>query len=239
MATHNDDLDLERWTESRLAQLDRQRAWEPDATRALTQFRQKARRGAHRSRTFAIAGALVAAMSAGVLAFPPAHAFAERCIAACVDQSARLGAYLRGRPPAARLTAPDFSLTDRSGHAVSLSAYRGQVVLINFWATWCSPCKREIPWLVEFQTKYKDRGFTVLGLSVDEDGWTSVTPYLDASAINYPVAIANDDVTTGYGGITAVPMTFVIDRTGRVAATHLGLLNRDGVEAEIQSALAR
>jgi cytochrome c biogenesis protein CcmG/thiol:disulfide interchange protein DsbE len=239
MATHNDDLDRGRWTEARLAQLDRLRAWQPDVARALMQFREKSQRGAHRSRTFAIAVALVAVMSAGVLAFPPAHAFAERCIAACVDQSARLGAYLRGRPAAARVTAPDFSLADRSDHTVSLSAYRGQVVLINFWATWCSPCKREIPWLVEFQTKYRDRGFTVLGLSVDEDGWKSVAPYLDASTINYPVAIASDDVTASFGGITAVPMTFVIDRTGRVAATHLGLLNRDDVEAEIQSALGR
>ena len=237
MATHNDDVELGRWTDAQLARLDREDRWEPDATRALTRLQQAARRSAHRGRRFALAGALVAAMSAGVLAFPPAHALAERCIAACVDQSSKLSAYLRGRP--ARLAAPDFSLTDRSGHLVSLSAYRGQVVLINFWATWCSPCKREIPWLVEFQTKYKDHGFTVLGLSVDEDGWTAVAPYLDAAAINYPVAIATDEVTTGYGGITAVPMSFVIDRNGRVAATHLGLLNSDDVEAEIVSALGK
>ncbi len=237
MATHNDDLELGRWTETQLAQLDRHDGWKPDANQALTRWQQASRPGAHRGRKIALAGALVAVMSAGVLAFPPAHTFAERCIAACVDQTNKLGAYLRGRP--ARLAAADFSLTDRSGHVVSLSAYRGQVVLINFWATWCSPCKREMPWLIEFQTKYKDRGFTVLGLSVDEDGWTSVAPYLDAAAINYPVAIATDEVTAGYGGITAVPMSFVIDRNGRVASTHLGLLNRDDVEAEIVSALGK
>lgn len=237
MATHNDDLELGRWTEAQMAQLDRHDGWEPDASRALTRWQLASRRGAHRGRQAALAGALIAVMSAGLLAFPPAHALAERCIAACVDQSNKLGAYLRGRP--ARLGAPDFSLTDRSGHIVSLSAYRGQVVLINFWATWCSPCKREIPWLVEFQTKYKDRGFTVLGLSVDEDGWTAVAPYLDAAAINYPVAIATDEVTTGYGGVGAVPMTLVIDRNGRVASTHLGLLNKQDVEAEIVSALGR
>ena len=237
MATHNDDLELERWTDAQLAHLDRADRWEPDATRALPRWQQASRRGAHGGRRFALAGALVAAMSAGVLAFPPAHALAERCIAACVDQTGKIGAYLRGRP--ARLAAPDFSLTDRSGHVVSLSAYRGQVVLINFWATWCSPCTREIPWLVEFQTKFKDRGFTVLGLSVDEDGWTAVAPYLDAAAINYPVAIATDEVTSGFGGIGAVPMSFVIDRNGRIAATHLGLLNKEDVEAEILSALGK
>jgi cytochrome c biogenesis protein CcmG/thiol:disulfide interchange protein DsbE len=237
MATHNDDLELGRWIDAQLAELDRHDHWEPDASRALTNWQQASRRGAHRGRKLALAGALVAVMSAGVLAFPPAHALAERCLAACVDQSNKLSAYVRGRP--ARLAAPDFSLTDRSGHVVSLSAYRGQVVLINFWATWCSPCKREIPWLVEFQTTYGDRGFTVLGLSVDEDGWTSVAPYLDAAAINYPVAIATDEVKTGYGGITAVPMSFVIDRNGRVASTHLGLLNKDDVEAEIVSALGK
>jgi len=237
MATHNDDLELGRWTDAQLEQLDRHDRWEPDANRALTKWQQASRRGAHRGRRLALAGTLVAMTSAGVLAFHPAHALAERCLAACVDQSNKLTAFLRGRP--ARLAAPDFSLTDRSGHVVSLSAYRGQVVLINFWATWCSPCKREIPWLVEFQTKYVDRGFTVLGLSVDEDGWISVAPYLDTAAINYPVAIATDEVTTGYGGITAVPMSFVIDRNGRVASTHLGLLNRDDVEAEIVSALGK
>ena len=141
--------------------------------------------------------------------------------------------------PARSKRAEDFSLDTPGSGKVRLLDYRGQVVLINFWATWCSPCKREIPWLVEFQTKYKDRGFTVLGLSVDEDGWTSVASYLDAAAINYPVAIATDEVTAGYGGITAVPMSFVIDRNGRVAATHLGLLNRDDVEAEIVSALGK
>ena len=250
MATRNDDLELGRWTAARLAELDRQDPWQPETTRAFARFQLAKRRDTHRAARWAAAAVLVAATSVGVLAFPPAHALAARCVAACVDQSGKLSTFLWGRPAApgraatpvvasALLVAPDFSLSDRSGHPVSLSAYRGQVVLLNFWATWCSPCKREVPWLIDFQRKYKDRGFTVLGLSIDDDGWTSVARYMDDEAMTYPVVLATDDVTALYGGMGAVPMTFLVDRDGHISAMHLGLIDKDGVETEILKALEK
>ncbi len=100
-----------------------------------------------------------------------------------------------------RRTAPDFSLDDANGHTIRLSDYRGRVVLLNFWATWCPPCKIEIPWFVEFQNQYQADGLTVLGVSMDEDGWKAVRPFLAARKINYPIVVGNDDVSRRYGGI--------------------------------------
>src|SRR5262245_4890310 len=249
MATDHDDLS--RWTDAQLSELDRQNHWQPDTNRAFAQFQHASRRDRHRGRQWALSGTLVAATSAGVMAFPPTHQFAQRCFTVCVDQSSKLCAYLLGRGPgasgeadavleeSARVPAPNFSLPDRSGRMISIADYRGQVVLLNFWATWCSPCKREMPWLIEFQNQYRDRGFTVLGVSLDEDGWTSVARYLDETAINYPVLLATEDIVKRYGGVGAVPMTFVIDREGRIAATHVGLLNRDDLEREILKLLGR
>src|SRR6202167_164371 len=89
---------------------------------------------------------------------------------------------------------PDFALKDSTGQTVQLSDYHGKVVLLNFWATWCGPCKIEIPWFMEFQREYKDRDFAVLGVSMDEDGWDSVRPYMANHKFNYRVVVGNDDV---------------------------------------------
>jgi peroxiredoxin len=97
--------------------------------------------------------------------------------------------------------APNFTLKDADGRNVSLSDYKGKVVLLNFWATWCGPCKLEIPWFVEFEQKYKDRGFAVLGVSMDEDGWEVVKPYLAKTKVNYRILLGNDDVAKLYGGV--------------------------------------
>lgn len=136
-----------------------------------------------------------------------------------------------------RKPAPDFELKDVNGRTVRLSAYRGQVVLLNFWATWCGPCKIEIPWFVEFQRTFKDRGFTVIGVSVDEDGWDAVRPFLAARQVNYPVVIATPEVEMKYGGVEALPMSFLIDREGRIASTHVGLVTKKTYEDEIRRLL--
>src|SRR5216684_2189474 len=91
-----------------------------------------------------------------------------------------------------RKIAPDFVLADAEGVPVKLSDYKGKVVLLNFWATWCGPCKVEIPWFIEFEKTYKDRGFVTLGVSMDDDGWKAVKPFMAQRAINYPVTIGND-----------------------------------------------
>ena len=137
-----------------------------------------------------------------------------------------------------RNAAPDFTLTDGNGAPVKLSDYKGKVVLLNFWATWCGSCKAEIPWFIEFEKMYKDRGFATLGVSMDEDGWQAVQPFVKQRAINYPVMIGNDRVAQLYGGIDSLPSTFLIDREGRIASVHLGLVSRREYEAEILKLIA-
>src|SRR5579863_8190979 len=101
----------------------------------------------------------------------------------------------------ARKLAPEFTLRDSAGQTVKLSDYRGKVVLLNFWATWCGPCKVEMPWFMDFEQKYKDRDFAVLGVSMDDDGWKSVKPYLDQHKINYRVVVGTEEVSQQYGNI--------------------------------------
>lgn len=137
------------------------------------------------------------------------------------------------KPEKDRKSAPDFTLKDADGKAVKLSDYKGKVVLLNFWATWCGPCKIEIPWFMDFEQQYKDRGFAVLGVSMDEDGWSAVKPFVVSRKINYRVLLGNDEVGTLYGGVEALPTTFVIDRDGRVAATHMGLVSKSVYQNDI------
>ena len=136
-----------------------------------------------------------------------------------------------------RKSAPDFSLKDANGHTVKLSDYKGKVVLLNFWATWCGPCKIEIPWFVEFEQAYKDRGFAVLGVSMDDDGWQSVKPYIEQRKINYRVVIGTDEIGNLYGGVESLPTTFLIDRSGRIAAVHVGLVSKSKYENDVKELL--
>lgn len=137
------------------------------------------------------------------------------------------------KPEKDRKRAPDFALKDVTGATVRLSDYRGKVVLLNFWATWCGPCKIEIPWFIDFEQSYKDRKFAVLGISMDEDGWDSVKPYLEQRRINYRVMIGTEELSQLYGGIDALPTTFMIDREGRIASKHEGLVSKSAYENEI------
>lgn len=137
-----------------------------------------------------------------------------------------------------RKAAPDFTLTDANGNPVQLSDYRGKVVLLNFWATWCGPCTIEIPWFIEFEQEYKSRGFEVIGVSMDEDGWKAIKPYIAEHKVNYRVLLGNDSVTQLYGGVESLPTTFIIDRDGKFAfAPHVGLAGKNEYLREIQSLL--
>ncbi len=138
----------------------------------------------------------------------------------------------------ARKPAPDFTLKDADGRPVSLSEYKGKVVLLNFWATWCGPCKIEIPWFVDFEQRFKDRGFAVLGVSMDEDGWDVVKPFLQEQRVNYRMAMGNDLVANQFGGVASLPSTFLIDREGRIASVHIGLVSRRDYENDIQALLS-
>jgi peroxiredoxin len=132
-----------------------------------------------------------------------------------------------------RKPAPNFSLKDADGNAVNLADYRGKVVLINFWATWCGPCEAEIPWFIEFEKKYKDQGFAVLGVSMDDDGWKSVRPYIASHKINYRIMIGSEVVSQQFGEIEALPTSFVLDREGRIASNHVGLVDKVDYQNEI------
>ncbi len=132
----------------------------------------------------------------------------------------------------------DFTLPDASGASIRLSDYKGKVVLLNFWATWCHGCKTEIPWFMEFAAKYKDRGLVVLGVSLDDDGWKPVRPYLAERKINYAVVVGSPALAKQYG-VETMPMTYLIDRRGRVAATHIGMVDKDNTEKEIVQLLQR
>ncbi len=141
------------------------------------------------------------------------------------------------KPEKDRKSAPQFSLKDAHGRAVKLSDYKGKVVLLNFWATWCGPCKIEIPWFIDFEQKFKDRGFAVLGISMDEDGWDAVKPYIEKQKVNYRVVVGSDEVADLYGGVSSLPTSFVLDRQGKIAGVHVGLVSRNVYQNEIEQLL--
>ncbi len=142
------------------------------------------------------------------------------------------------KPVKDRKPAPDFTLKDSMGRSFKLSDYKGKVVLLNFWATWCGPCKIEIPWFAEFEQKHKDQGFAVLGISMDEEGWEVVRPYLEKTRMNYRVAIGNDTMAQLYGGVDSLPTSFMVDRQGRIASVHVGLVSKSDYQNEITEMLA-
>jgi peroxiredoxin len=137
------------------------------------------------------------------------------------------------RSLAERQPAPDFRLTDSRGTPIRLFDYTGKVVLLNFWATWCGPCKLETPWFEEFEKEYSDLGFAFLGVSMDDDGWKAVRPFMAQAKMNYLVMLGDDATTSRYGGIDSLPETFLIDRKGRIAARHLGLAAKKTYEEGI------
>jgi peroxiredoxin len=131
--------------------------------------------------------------------------------------------------------APNFTLADASGKQVTLSDYKGKVVLLNFWATWCQPCKTEIPWFMDMQKAYGD-DLVVLGVSMDEDGWSAVRPFIEQRQVNYPMMIASPDLPERYKKIENLPTTFLIGRDGNIVGTHNALANLAGYEEWVKKA---
>ncbi|HVM74463.1 MAG TPA: TlpA disulfide reductase family protein [Candidatus Saccharimonadales bacterium] len=132
--------------------------------------------------------------------------------------------------------APAFKVKDLDGKEVTVDAYKGKVVLLNFWATWCGPCRAEIPSLIELQKKYKDQ-MQILGMNVDDDDETQVRAVVQGEGINYPVALTPPDVRMEYGGISALPTVFIINTEGRVVQKHVGLFNPALYETEVRALL--
>jgi peroxiredoxin len=233
------------WVQDRLAALRPDGEWQPDASRGLARFREQHARAGNRRWGWLIAGAVAAGLP--LMAFPSTRAFAQRCVSACVSQSNWVldifAGHMPGPAPSSafvhqgnRKLAPDFFLDDASGKLVKLSELRGKVVLLNFWATWCAPCRVEIPWFIEFQQAYESRGFATLGVSLDEDGWDAVRPFIEEHKIDYRVMAGNDDVAQLYGA-ASLPTTFIIDRSGRIAALHVGICSKSEYQADIKAVL--
>ena len=132
--------------------------------------------------------------------------------------------------------APEFKVSTLDGKPITLADYKSKVILLNFWATWCGPCRAEIPDLVELQSKYKDQ-LQIIGLVVDDDDEDGVKKFAERFGINYPVAMATDELRTEYGGIPALPTSFVLDGEGRVVQKHEGLRDPVLYEVEIRSLL--
>jgi len=145
--------------------------------------------------------------------------------------------------------APAFALDDLTGKKVSLADYKGKALLINFWATWCGPCKLETPWIVELRNQYAPKGFEVLGVSAEDDGlapddaagWArqkaSVARFVNEMHMPYPVLINGDSISKDYGGLDAMPTSFWVDRNGKVIAAQMGITSKDDMEAKIKTAL--
>jgi cytochrome c biogenesis protein CcmG/thiol:disulfide interchange protein DsbE len=150
---------------------------------------------------------------------------------------------LKGKP------APAFTLEDLSGKKVSLASYKGKAVLINFWATWCAPCKIETPWLVDLRNQYAGQGFEILGVSTDDvdrddpkklsGEKQEIERFVQRMKMPYPVLIAGDTLDHPYGGLDVLPESFFVDRTGKVVAVQFGLTSKDDIEGNIRKALGK
>jgi cytochrome c biogenesis protein CcmG/thiol:disulfide interchange protein DsbE len=237
----------DKWVEDRLNKLNPESEWQAHVPAALARFE-----GRRAERRFmgrwprAISVVVVAGIC--VLTFPQPRALAQRVLAPCVEACESLAMspgdfhdHLHGWMWAVHsflgIAPPDFEATDATGASFRLSNSMGKVVLLNFWATWCKPCQEEIPWFVEFQSKYGNDGFEVIGVSLDEVGWKAVRPAMEALKINYRVAIADGALAQKYGGLETLPETLLIDRKGRLLAKHSGITSKDQYEREIVRAL--
>jgi cytochrome c biogenesis protein CcmG/thiol:disulfide interchange protein DsbE len=133
--------------------------------------------------------------------------------------------------------APAFALPDLEGKVVKISDLKGKVVILDFWATWCGPCRQEVPHFAALQSKYRDQGLEIVGLSLDAGGAKDVKPFAEEHGINYTMLIANNETAAQYGGITGIPTTFVIDKNGKIVKRFLGYTDPEVFEETIRPLL--
>jgi thiol-disulfide isomerase/thioredoxin len=225
----HDDLDV--FVHDRLASLTPGPEWTPDAGSHLaTMHARRAARARSRHRWTALALALMLVFAS----VPVTRAFGARCVEACVSATSRVAQWwtpaepLANAPKAVGSTignlAPGLVGHDASGRPVSLADFRGRVVVVNFWATWCAPCRAEMPVLNDLQDRFGARGLQVLGVSLDENGWNAIDPFVAAVRVRYPIALGNDAVSASFGGVDELPATVVVDQAGVIVARMSGAL---------------
>ena len=177
---------------------------------------------------------------------------AERALAAASHGElipATAGDVPQGQTSLVGKPAPDFVLEDLSGRTVALSSFKGKPLLINFWATWCGPCKIETPWLIELQNEYASKGFQIVGISTegedlqpgDKEGIArqkaAIARFVKEYRMQYPVLINGDSLANTYGGLDAMPTSVYVNAEGKVVAMQLGITSKDDMEANIKKAL--
>jgi peroxiredoxin len=141
------------------------------------------------------------------------------------------------RPLTASAPAPDFSLESLDGKTMRLSDFRGKAVLLNFWATWCGPCKIEMPWFVDLQNQYGAQGLQIVGVAMDDASKEDIAKFAKDMGVNYPVLIGKEAVGNAYGGVPALPETFLIARDGKIMDKIIGLRGKAEIEDAIKQAL--
>jgi len=243
--TNPDHDETAQWVTGRMAALTRDDDWHPDVAVGLAAFhtRSVALR-ARRVRRFGLGAVAVIVF----LAMPVTRALGARCLDACVNVTTRVTQFLRGDEPEAAAPktvgarigdiAPDALGADRTGAPRTMSSLGGRVVVVNFWATWCVPCRTEIPLLNDLQARYGSEGLEVIGISLDQEGWTAIESFRRDQPITYAVTLGSDEVAAPYGGVGAVPATFIVNRSGLIVAKMIGPI-REGMYDELLARLLR
>jgi peroxiredoxin len=156
-----------------------------------------------------------------------------------VYKSRRAGDQMTSAPSLKGQLAPDFTLQSLDGKTVRLSDFRGKAVLLNFWATWCQPCKIEMPWFAEMQRQYASEGLQIIGIAMDEATPQDIGKFARDLGVNYPILVGKEEVGDAYGGVQFLPATFYIGRDGKVLDKVFGLRGRGEIESAIKRALAQ
>jgi len=237
--------ELDRWVDQQLSSLEVPDSWHPNPAARVSEAQR--RRTARTSAGWRLGGATLAVVL--VVSVPSARAFGMRCVAACVNVATRPAQLWQDREPHALAVpaiglalgdvAPDLLGIDANGAEVRASALRGKIVVINFWATWCPPCRREIPLLNDLAQHFGPQGVEVIGVSVDEDGWPAIKAFRADTPVDYRLALASDEIAGAFGGVTSLPMTYVLDRNGRVTMKTTGLLESNALTEQVRALLGQ
>jgi len=163
--------------------------------------------------------------------------FAQVFVLGVVAMALLAGCARSAPPPAAVTSAPEFTLTDVEGKVFRLADTKGTVRLVDFWATWCAPCREEIPMFKDFHALYGSKGFTLVGIAMDDEGLAKVKPFVDENQLPYLTLIGNEAVAESFGGLVGFPSAFLIDREGRIVDSWVGAVPRAVLEKRIQSLL--